>query len=609
MFPLLYCSHTQELFLRYRFLAVLLLVLLFIPASPAHAATSFYRGVNLFGAWQSGWGGQDTFASDTQIKYYTGKGLNYFRVPILWESLQPQELGPLDATYLGKMDALVSSVQAHGGHIAFTFINQGQRPAKSGVPLKVASLQDVWTKLAQHYKSVDTVDSYDLMNEPWHDATWVHDAQLVINSIRTVDPNKRIIASPLDNQPIRYDNNFVPYTGGNIGYEAHVYGDHPEDPSGWGIYDQPYDATKQNADTMVNRVKPFVAWCEAHNVFCTVGEYGIPGGWAQHTPTPDANYTPMLENLLSYMDKHSVSGTYWNGGPFGDVNSVEPINGADMPQMAILTKHLAKTATPLAYADEFNAPFDPNKYNTCYKWACAAGWNAELERYVPEQVTTHDGVLDLRADKRSVIAHGITYNYVSGMVTTADKFSFQYGYTEVRFKVPSGKGLWPAIWMLAQNGQSTTELDLLENIGDNDIHSGMHWLDGSGNHKHQGTTYTVPNLSADWHTIGVDWQSNYVSFSLDGKEYYRETDPSHIPHTPMYLLANLAVGGTWPGNPTPQTVFPADFLLDYIHVTTASTTPTPVPPSPTPAPTILPTQSGQCITLDLGQYTEKICKK
>jgi len=590
--------------------------------------SNYFRGINLFGGWQGGYGGTDTFASSADLDYYHSKGLNWFRVPLRWEALQPALNAPLDATYLGKMDALVTAASARGQHISFTLINQGtyngNNLGTSQVPY--SAFADVWSRLATHYLGNSTIYAHDLMNEPWHTVSWPTASQAAINAIRAIDPTTPIISQPLDNQPFRYDNSFVGYTGGNIWYAAHVYGDKncaPADPSGWGQYATDYTSDCGSPDVMVNRVTPFVNWCKNTGNVCVVSEYGIPGSWTSGnangvswgTPRPDqTQWNTMLDHLLTYLDTNHISGNYWEAGAYGDINSASPSNGVDAPQMSILTAHpsvtpalpptvtvVPPTTTPkltpvtlpagYTFADDFNAPFNSAAYNTCYRWACAGGWNNELERYVPEQVTTHDGVLDLRADKRDVTAHNIVYHYVSGMVTTADKFSFLYGVTEARFKVPAGKGYWPAIWMLAQNGQSTTELDLIENIGDNDIHSGMHWLDASNNHKHQGTTLTVPNLSADWHTISVNWQPS--SFALDGTEYYRETDPTHIPSTPMYLLANLAIGGNWPGNPDGSTVFPADFLLDYIHVTANTSliptvTPTAVPPTAVPTNTPIP---------------------
>jgi len=594
-------------------LTVLISLLMAAPLFVIHAQSgttsqpsNYFRGINLFGGWQGGYGGSDTFASTADLDYYHAKGLDWFRVPLRWEALQPTLNAPLDATYLAKMDALVAAASTRGQHVSFTLINQGTYNGNNlgSAQVPYTAFNDVWTRMATHYQSNTSVYAYDLMNEPWHTVSWPTASQGAINAIRAIDPTTPIITQPLDNQPFRYDSAFVGYTGGNIWYAAHVYGDRdcaPADPSGWGQYALDYTSDCGTPDVLVNRVAPFVNWCKNTGNTCVVSEYGIPGNWTSGTAsgvtwgtprTDQSQWNTMLDHLLTYLGTNHISGNYWEAGPCGDINSASPSNGVDAPQMSVLAAHQSvtpKVTGTYTYADEFNTPFNTAAYNTCYRWACAGGWNNELERYVPEQVTTHDGVLDLRADKRDVTAHNIVYHYVSGMVTTADKYSFLYGTTEVRFKVPSGKGYWPAIWLLAQNGQSTTELDLMENIGDNDIHSGMHWLDGSGNHKHQGTTYTVPNLSADWHTVTVNWQPSFVSFALDGTEYYRETDPTHIPSTPMYLLANLAIGGNWPGNPTSSTVFPADFLLDYIHVTANASllptvTPTAVPPTATSTP-------------------------
>ncbi len=237
--------------------------------------------------------------------------------------------------------------------------------------------------------------------------------------------------------------------------------------------------------------------------------------------------------------------------------------------IALLCAFLFTSSAPhTLYADEFHNAGSLAHYSTCYRWACAAGWNQELERYTSSSVTVSNGNLDLRASKCSVTAHNIHYAYCSGMATTAGRFSFLYGHIEARMKLPAGQGFWPAFWMLAQNGQKTTELDMMEVLGNapNILHSGVHWRVGSHN-KHQGISYHGPDLSAGYHTYGLDWRANKITWSLDGKPYYSTTDKASIPHTPMYLIWNLAVGGFWPGSPNASTHFPADFLIDWVHVT------------------------------------------
>ena len=569
-------------------------------SAQAAAPVSYFRGINLFGAWQGGYGGTDTFATNADLDYYHSKGLDWFRVPLRWEDLQTSLNAPLDPTYIAKMDALVKAAGMRGQHISFTVINQGTYNGNNigSLQVPVTAFVDMWSKLATHYHNNTAIYAYDLANEPWHAVNWHATAQAAINGIRAIDASKPIIAEPLDNQPFRYDSSFTGYSGGSIWYAAHIYGDVCGDPSGWGQYAKTYSTDCGSPDLMINRVKPFVDWCHATGNVCVASEYGIPGNWISGdangvqwgTPRADqSQYNSMLDNLLTYLDANGISGNYWEAGAYGDINSASSVNSVDAPQMAVLASHPSHIT--YSYADDFTASFDTTKYSTCYRWACSGGWNAELERYTTNQISTHDGVLDLKAEQKGIIAHNISYAYQSGMITTADHYAYLYGVTEVRFKFPHGTGYWPAIWMLAENGQSTTELDLMENIGDNDIHSGMHWIDSAGNHKHLGTTYTVPNLSNDYHTISVDWQADHVAFALDGVEYYRETDTTHIPHTPMYLLANLAVGGTWPGNPTPSTVFPASLLIDYIHVNTATGTVITGTPTPVPTSTIAPTNT------------------
>ena len=239
------------------------------------------------------------------------------------------------------------------------------------------------------------------------------------------------------------------------------------------------------------------------------------------------------------------------------------------------------------YVDEFHGLSSLAHYNDCYRWACAGGWNGELERYVPNAVAINNGTLDLQASKCTVSAHGITYAYCSGMVTTADKFSFLYGYAEARVLLPAGQGLWPAFWMLAQNGQSTTELDIMEVLGNDPstINVGSHWL-ASGHHKHHGAAVKAADLSSGYHTVAVDWEADHMTFYEDGNVLWTTTDTAAIPHTAMYLIFNLAVGGNWPGSPNSSTSFPANFLIDWVHVyqhpNTGVPTPTPIVPTPTP---------------------------
>jgi len=229
----------------------------------------------------------------------------------------------------------------------------------------------------------------------------------------------------------------------------------------------------------------------------------------------------------------------------------------------------------LVFRDEFNgSSIDLSKWHTCFWWAdttCSIETNHELELYNPDDVLVQNGTLQLRAQKRDMTAwNGSTYQYTSGMVMTGGRsgsippgFTFTYGYAEARVKVPAGKGLWPAFWMLPVSYNSRPEIDIMEILGDQpDVyHMNYHYVGGD-----QGTSWTGPDFSAGWHVIGLDWEPNAIIWYVDGVERYRFTNSTYISNEPEYLLLNLAVGGDWPGSPDANTPFPSTYDVDYVRV-------------------------------------------
>lgn len=239
----------------------------------------------------------------------------------------------------------------------------------------------------------------------------------------------------------------------------------------------------------------------------------------------------------------------------------------------------------LTFSDEFNrGKLDSAKWNTCYPWVEAGGCtndgNHELEWYQADDVLVQNGLLRLRGENRSV-KDG--FPYTSGMVTTHQKFSFQYGYVEARLKVPAGQGMWPALWLLPEDGSWPPEIDIHEIMGSeiHTIYTTLHYTTDGQNHYSSGGSWIGPDFSAGFHTIGLLWEPHLISWTVDGVERFSVTDS--IPQQPFYLLANLAVGGDWPGSPSSSTVFPAFYDIDYIRVyqntaymeTAAAPTPTP----------------------------------
>lgn len=177
----------------------------------------------------------------------------------------------------------------------------------------------------------------------------------------------------------------------------------------------------------------------------------------------------------------------------------------------------------------------------------------------------HDGALTITADRVSPeLASQLGYDYTSGLLTSEQSFSIQYGYFEMRAQLPAGKGLWPAFWMLAIDGDWPPELDAMEVLGGDThvLHTTVH-TKSSGTHKATGFEVAAPDLSAGFHTFGVDWQKDTITWYLDGVAVSSAPTPADM-HDPMFMLANLALGG-WGGDPS-GTSFPAGMVIDYIRV-------------------------------------------
>ena len=155
------------------------------------------------------------------------------------------------------------------------------------------------------------------------------------------------------------------------------------------------------------------------------------------------------------------------------------------------------------------------------------------------------------------------YHYTSGLITTRKSFTQTYGLFEIRAKMPKGQGLWPAFWLMPSDGSWPPEIDVMEILENKPdvLYTSVHTKD-----KDQGNPTmlsTIADSSADFHTYSVDWEPDQIVFYVDDHEVTRKPTPSDL-HKPVYMLANLAVGGNWPGKVDP-TVLPAQFEIDWIR--------------------------------------------
>lgn len=237
------------------------------------------------------------------------------------------------------------------------------------------------------------------------------------------------------------------------------------------------------------------------------------------------------------------------------------------------------------FSDEFNGnKLDPTKWTTCYDWrlptdsGCTNSGNFEQEWYIPEQVAVHDGAATLSAISSPVTVSTrsgrMTYPYRSGMISTGRPnaqgnvlWSATYGYYEARMKFDGGQGVWPAFWLLPTDRSWPPEIDVMEFLGSDPTHVLLtsHWKDAAGQPQKDSSTIAGPDFTAGWHTYAVNWQPDSITWYIDGVAKKTVTGIA-VPHTPMEIIFDLAIGGTLPGNVDASTPFPRTLQIDYLRV-------------------------------------------
>ncbi|MEJ0059747.1 MAG: glycoside hydrolase family 16 protein [Terricaulis sp.] len=176
----------------------------------------------------------------------------------------------------------------------------------------------------------------------------------------------------------------------------------------------------------------------------------------------------------------------------------------------------------------------------------------------------HDGVLDIVATRvpDQISRQMWDYRYASGLLTTRRTFTQTYGYFETRAKLPEGMGLWPAFWLLPEDGSWPPEIDVMEQLGREPsvAYVGVH-SDVYADHT---LRVELGETTENFHTYGVLWDPEHVTWFIDGRQVRQIATPSDM-HKPMYMLVNLAIGGGWAWEPNELTRFPARMSVDYVR--------------------------------------------
>ncbi len=249
----------------------------------------------------------------------------------------------------------------------------------------------------------------------------------------------------------------------------------------------------------------------------------------------------------------------------------------------------------LVWQDEFDGTtLDLNKWAFDLGDGCPSlcGWgNNELVYYTQNNHKLQGGNLVIGVKKEN-LGGG---NFSSTKITTKNKFSQTYGRFESRIKLPKGRGLWPAFWMLStgNNWPMTGEIDIMENRGDvmqrtvGTVHYGSPWP----NNQYDGTTYDhSADLSADFHIYAVEWEPDYIRWYFDGVLFKTITRvPNNLNpqstnnvwpwNNNFYIILNTAVGGWFTGTTDQNLVAltKPTMEVDYIRVYGYQTSSTQLP--------------------------------
>lgn len=180
----------------------------------------------------------------------------------------------------------------------------------------------------------------------------------------------------------------------------------------------------------------------------------------------------------------------------------------------------------------------------------------------------HGGVLSIVAERTPPAAKSLLYGhaYTSGCITTERSFSQQYGYFEMRARLPVGKGFWPSFWLMPVRDHWPPEIDIIEANGMRPDAAHFAVRD-PGDKKGRASDWLEVKRPADgWQTFACEWNADRIAFFVDGFE--RWSVRGHKVHEPMYLLANLALGShdqKWIPDPDESTPLPARLEIDYIR--------------------------------------------
>lgn len=239
----------------------------------------------------------------------------------------------------------------------------------------------------------------------------------------------------------------------------------------------------------------------------------------------------------------------------------------------------SSSSSPYLWNDEFDGTaIDASKWTF---ETGATGWgNNEWQYYTArsENAYVQDGILHIRANKERYESS----DYTSARMITKGKFSFTYGTIEARIALPTGKGIWPAFWMLGENIDAVSwpacgEIDIIEAVNDENVVYGTnHWQYEGGHAQYGNSTKDYYGTSkvldiTQFHNYKMVWNEKLIAMYVDDFKYQEiaienAADGLEAFHKPQFFILNVAVAGNWPGFDVDDAQFPNEMRVDYIRV-------------------------------------------
>lgn len=294
------------------------------------------------------------------------------------------------------------------------------------------------------------------------------------------------------------------------------------------------------------------------------------------TATNATSYKVLINNKTLEFTQNTFSYSFSTSGTNDYSIIIAAYNAAGSVSINYSVKVYVFKELQLIWQDEFNQDGTPNTSKWGYNTGIGAnGWGNNESQYYTNRLDNakvENGLLKIIAKKEDYQGS----QYTSARLLTSGKFDFTYGRIDVHAKLPSGGGIWPAIWMLGSNisalgWPACGEIDIMEYVGNSPgkISSAIHTMSSSGatvNYK----AVSISNETTEFHLYSMVWTSESLTFMLDDVAYYTynpttKNDQTWPFYNKQFIILNIAMGGNLGGTIDPEFT-QATMEIDYVRV-------------------------------------------